>query len=79
MKKLSCFELTEKSDSSGYFVKIKGNPIRIAEMIGCAVASLCRELPSVQRLMFQAAMSKSYEMEVKKSGETESAPGCEEF
>lgn len=78
MKKLSCFELTEKSDS-GYFVKIEGNPIRIAEMIGCAVATLCRELPPVQRLMFQAAMAKSYEMEVKKSGETESAPSGEEF
>ena len=76
---ISRFELVEKSDSSGYDVKIEGNPIRIAEMVGRAVASMCSKLPPELRLVFQATMSKSYEMEVEKSGETESAPSGEEF
>ena len=79
MKKPARFELTENSEGNGYFVTIEGNPIRLAEMIGRAVASLCLELPAEQRLLFQAAMSKSYEMEVEKSGETESDPSSEEF
>lgn len=73
------FACVENDEKSGFVVEITGNPARIAEMLGSAVASLVTKLPPAQRIIFEAVMSKSYEMEVKKHGETKGIAGCEEF
>ena len=78
-RKPVCIIVKETDELAGFTLEIRGDVVRIAEILGRSVAYICNRVPPHVRLIFQKKMIDAYTKEVHKDDETAAVAGDSGF
>lgn len=78
-RKPVCIIAKEDDELTGFTLDIRGDIVRIAEILGRTVGNICNRLPAPVRLIFQKKMIDAYKKELHKDDETAGVAGNSGF